>query len=299
MMPRHNEIHWEGWIYFEMFFAGIAAGAYFTAAILEMLGRGRSPLARTAHLIAFPLMAIVGLLLIVDLSRPERFWHMIVQSERGLPMFKWWSPMSLGSWLILLFSGVTFVSFVDALIDRGTFSLGGWRRDGATLHGHRWGLVWSLIGAMLGVFVAGYSGVLLSATEMPGWRDSTLISALYVATAAATGMAAMLLVQALRGRRWLADAADLVRVNVMVIVWQLLLLLVFVMTLGGAASVFLTGLPLFGLVAAGVLGGVAPLLMLRFGSARVAPATAALAAALILAGGFLLRFAVVMGPQRG
>ena len=100
MIDRVNHVDWGALVYLEMFVAGIAAGAYATAAILELFGRGRSPIARAAHLLTFPLMAIAGLLLIVDLSRPERFWHMMVQSKTLFPMLKPWSPMSLGSWLV-------------------------------------------------------------------------------------------------------------------------------------------------------------------------------------------------------
>src|SRR3954467_11981183 len=108
LLDRANEVGWTWLVYLEMFVAGVAAGAYVAATILELSGRGRSPAARTAHLIAFPLMAVAGLLLVFDLERPLRFWHMVVQSERFLPMLKPWSPMSMGSWLLLLFSGVAF-----------------------------------------------------------------------------------------------------------------------------------------------------------------------------------------------
>jgi len=36
-----------------------------------------------------------GILLIVDLPRPLRFWHMLLQSQTLVPMLKWWSPMSI------------------------------------------------------------------------------------------------------------------------------------------------------------------------------------------------------------
>ncbi len=45
-VTRANEVHWDWLVYLEMFLAGIAAGAYVMAAILSLLGRGRSPLAR-------------------------------------------------------------------------------------------------------------------------------------------------------------------------------------------------------------------------------------------------------------
>jgi formate-dependent nitrite reductase membrane component NrfD len=179
MLERETLVHWSWLVYLEMFVAGTAAGAYVTAAILELLGRGRSPLARTAHLVAFPLLGLAGLLLIVDLQRPERFWHMLVQSERLLPMLKWWSPMSAGSWGLMLFGGFAFVSFVDALISLDQLRFFGWRA-GRTLHGSWLGGLWSILGGIAAFFVGGYSGVLLNVTNIPLWRDTAFLGALFV-----------------------------------------------------------------------------------------------------------------------
>jgi len=293
LLERLNTIHWDWLVYLEMFIAGIAAGAYIVAALLEWAGRGNSPLARSAHALALPLVALAGLLLVVDLSRPERFWHMVVQSERLLPMLKIWSPISVGSWLLLLFGGITFVSFVDFLIDRGVFALGGWRR-GRTLHGSAIGRVWAALGLLAAFGTAAYSGILLSTTNIPGWGHSTLIGAVYVATAIITGSAALVLIQTIRGLVD-ADVVALARTNTWLIVWWLALVVIFLATLGEGLRFIATGIALVGLIAAIVLAGVVPLVLGFVSGARsrsyLAPAVS------ILLGGLLLRFAIVMGPQ--
>jgi formate-dependent nitrite reductase membrane component NrfD len=292
---RTNVVHWTWLVYLEMFVAGIAGGAFVAATILELTGQGRSRAARTAHLIAFPLMAIAGLLLIVDLKRPERFWHMVVMNERLLPMFKPWSPMSLGTWLILLFSAVTFVSFLDALIARRLIRLGGWRYD-RTLHGGPLGVAWSLVGALLGLAVGIYSGVLLSVTSVPGWAQTWMIPAVYAATAMTTGVAAVLLVEALRGHAD-PDVLGLADANVWLIGWWLLTVIVFMVALvGGGAGVFLTGIPLLAILAGIVLAGIVPLALRAFRPVGQT-GTLALSAALVLVGGFLVRYAIVMAPR--
>jgi formate-dependent nitrite reductase membrane component NrfD len=301
VIPRENPAHWEWLVYLEMFVAGTAAGAYVMAGMLELLGRGRSSLARTAHLIAFPLMALAGILLIVDLDHPERFWHMVVQSQTMAPMLKTWSPMSAGSWAVLLFPAFAFVSFVDALIARRMFSLGGWRYD-RTLHGTTFGLVWSVLGGVVAFFVAAYSGVLLNVTNFGGWSDSMvpLAGALYLATAALTGMAAVLLIEALRGLPDRAESQGLSGAITLVALWWIVLLVLFVATLGPQASrVLLAGASLLAIVGGAVLGGVLPLLLFRFLRAGSQPGLAAITALLILVGGLLLRAGVVMGPQHG
>jgi protein NrfD len=297
---RANPVEWGWLVYLEMFVAGVAAGAYATAALLEVNGRGSSPVARTAHLLAFPLVVLAGLLLTVDLQRPERFWHMLVASEVLTPIIKPWSPMSLGSWLLLAFGFWSFVSFLDALVARGRLTLWGWRGD-RTLHGSALGVVWSLLGAVLAFFLGSYSGVLLNVTNFPGWGHSVMIGAMFVATALVTGMAAVLLIEALRRQTDWGDVAGVERATVVLVGWQLLLVLAFIVTLGRAGlPVFFTGGSLIAILVAIVFGIVVPLVLgARIRNPRVHAGQVALFAALILVGGLLLRAAVVMGPQHG
>jgi len=80
---------WQWLIVFYFFLGGIAGGAYFLAVLIDLFGDPADrPLARLGYLVAFPLSVVCGVLLIVDLYRPERFWHMMLQSETLRPMFK-------------------------------------------------------------------------------------------------------------------------------------------------------------------------------------------------------------------
>jgi len=296
LFERLNETHWTWLVYLEMLVAGIAAGAFVAATMLELSGRGRSPVARTAHLIAFPMMVLASPLLIADLTRPDRFWHMVIMSERGLPMLKPWSPISVGTWLVLLFSGVCFISFIDALISLGLFKLPGWRA-GRTIHGGPLGVLWSTFGAILALGVGIYSGVLLTATNFPGWGHTVMIPAVYVATAMITGIAAVVLARSVRGLVDL-DVLSLAQTNLWLIGWWLVLMVLLVLTLIGNqnAGVLLTGIPLLALVAAVVLAGIVPILLQSFRPLGLSRSLA-LSSALVLIGGFCLRYGIVMAPQ--
>src|SRR5882672_1745363 len=85
--------HWRWLIILYFFFGGLAGGCYFVASMLDLMGRPSDrPLARLGYLLAFPTVVVCGILLIADLGRPERFWHMMLQSATWRPMLKTYSP---------------------------------------------------------------------------------------------------------------------------------------------------------------------------------------------------------------
>ena len=92
--------HWHWWIVLYFFLGGIAGGALPARGPARPLRpAGRPPAGRGSATTSPSAGAVVsGLLLTIDLDRPERFWHMLIQSNTGRPMFKSWSPMSVGSW---------------------------------------------------------------------------------------------------------------------------------------------------------------------------------------------------------
>lgn len=290
---------WGGWVVWYFFLGGIAAGAYFIGALIDLFGHERDrPIAKVAYYIAFPLVAICGVLLIVDLGRPERFWHMLIQTNTGWPMFKYWSPMSVGAWALLLFGAFSGASFVGSLAEDGKFGLGRFSGLASWLHRGPIGILFELGGAAVGFFIASYTGALLTATNQPFWSDSTLIGALFLASAASTGIAAILLALTFRREVPHDSIASLERTDRWAMVLELFLLIAFVISLGGLALAFVTSfygiLLLVGTLLVGVL---IPLFML--GRSRTAGSGRTLiVAALVLVGGFILRYAVVMAGQQ-
>jgi formate-dependent nitrite reductase membrane component NrfD len=186
--------HWHSLIVWYFFLGGIAAGAYVMAALADLFGDAEDRRGvRGAYYLAFPLVNVCGVLLIWDLNRPERFWHMLIQSETWRPMFKWWSPISAGSWALSAFGAFSFASFVGVLVADGWLGrvphaeLADRLRTGWT------GRLFALGGAISAFFLGSYTGVLLGASNQPIWADTTWIGALFLASAASTGVAAMIL----------------------------------------------------------------------------------------------------------
>src|SRR5437867_141177 len=91
------EWHWLVILYF--FLGGIAGGSFLIAALIDLFGAAvdRS-LARLGYIVAFLAAIVCPIFLTLDLNRPERFWHMLLQDHTLRPMFKYWSPISFGSW---------------------------------------------------------------------------------------------------------------------------------------------------------------------------------------------------------
>lgn len=296
--------HWGWYVILYFFLGGLAAGSYFIATLLAWQGDPRDEdTVRMGYLLAFPLVVACGLLLIVDLGVPTRFWHMLIRSEQ-VPrlMLKPWSPMSVGSWVLMIFSLFAFVSFIGALVEssrmRTPWLVSLDRRVRALPRGLK--VTWGVLGAFFGFFLAGYTGVLLTGTSIAVWHNARLLGALFLASAASTSFALLMLLRLRRG----AGPADITvrklgRADRYAIWLELALIALVVVLLGGVARPIIGGGfgVLFWLGVVGV-GLVVPLVLHRMHLERWSDRERAVAsAACVLVGGLLLRFVVVMAPQ--
>ncbi len=287
--PAFQSPHWSWWIVLYFFVGGLTGGLYFAAAWLDLFGdRIDRAAVRLGHLIAFPMIILSSIFLIVDLGQPLRFWHMIFQSERfPLPLLKPYSPMSLGAGILAIFGLIAFLSFVDALFFKHRL-----------LHaaGNPVGKVLSVVGALAGLALAGYTGALLNATNEPIWGDSPWISALFLFSGISTGIALFLL---LARRVPHATAEKLAEADNYLMLFELITLLGFLVTLGAVGARFIFNSPviaLFGVVI--VVGLLAPLVLhWRPRLAGSMQTASVVASVLVLVGGFVLRWAVLAGPQ--
>jgi protein NrfD len=283
-----------GWlIVLYFFFGGLAGGCYFIAALIDFFGRSEDrPLACLGYYVAFPCVVISGILLIVDLYRPERFWHMLIESNTYRPMIKFWSPMSLGSWALLLFGLFSFLSFVGALVEDNRLAWPAGRKLRRPAIG---GVLISVLGGLFGLYVAGYTGVLLAVTNRPIWSDSPLLGMLFVVSAASTSAALMILL-AERNHWTMPGIADLHRMDVWVIGLELIVLIAFLVSLGAVFRAWLNAWGLLLLLGVVVLGMLVPL-TLSWRRQWLGDLNATTSAALVLIGGFVLRMAIVFASE--
>ena len=276
---------WEWYIVWYFFLGGIAGGVYALGAILRLMGDERdAPIARLAFLLTLPVLAVCPILLTLDLGRPLRFWHMMIDSRTFGLNFKYWSPMSVGVWVLLIFSFFALVSFLEALASL--------RSARPPFLGGALGRVFVIVGSIFGLFLAGYTGVLLSVSNQPIWSDTWAIGALFLASGLSVAAAALSLVSRL-GRHEQSSEAKLTRVDRYFTILELALIVVFFLSLGAAGSRFFE--PRWMALWVVVLIGTLVPLALHFSTERRAPAM--LAAVLTLAGGLALRIVVVFGAQ--
>ena len=281
---------WQWWILGYFFFGGIAGGSYALGTLLRLVGDPRDQAAsRIAYIVSFVALIPCPILLTLDLGQPLLFWHMLIDSSGGGIALKPWSPISLGSWALLIFGVFSFVSFVGALAEGGAL------RMGALLGAVRGtvGAVWSIIGTVFGLFICGYTGVLLAVSNQAVWSDAAwALGGMFLASALAGATALLLFLG--RSRRDV-DADTAYRLEVAdryFVLLEALLIAIFLVTVavaGTIAKVLGVWIVLWLVV---LLGLAAPFLSAR---ARTWPPLAAPLLALL--GVLALRALVIFSAQ--
>ncbi|TMD37329.1 MAG: hypothetical protein E6I89_08890 [Chloroflexi bacterium] len=247
---------WLWYILFYFLFAGLAGGSYAIATLLRLSGDPRDePAARIGFYVSLVTTVLCPILLTADLGVSwARFWHMLVDvtpGDTGLN-FKYWSPMSIGAWALLVFGFFAFVSAAEAWLSD---------RRGSPLVPLLLNRMFNVIGAALAIFLASYTGVLLSVSNQPVWSDTWSLGGLFLASglSGAAALIAFLM-------RYRPDAAfslsRLHQAGGYFAALELALIIVFFVTVG-AAGTLPRLLPWLALWALAVAGIAASLVMAR------------------------------------
>jgi formate-dependent nitrite reductase membrane component NrfD len=293
---------WTWYILFYFFFAGLAGGSYVLATLLRLVGGPRDePAARLGFYISLPAMLLCPILLTADLGASwSRFWHMLVDvtpGDAGLN-FKYLSPMSVGVWALLLFGVFVAVSALDTWVrDRRTGSAG--------ILGESVGRIFNIVGAILGLFIASYTGVLLSVSNQPVWSDTWALGGLFLASGLSGAAAAITLL--VRYRPDAASSLERLRVaDAYFSILEVVLLVAFFVTVAvaGTAGRIVPWLPLWIIaligIGASMMGIRQPTRVQASGeSAAMAPVAmeATVVSILVLIAVLAMRAAVIFSAQ--
>ncbi len=310
-------LHWGLPVILYLFLAGVGAGAMTVSAsvFLRGGGGGRGVHVEVARYGAFlaPLPVMVGCgLLILELgSWQAGHWFKWINLYMTINL----SPMSIGTWLLTSFIGLsivyayTFIPNAPGLTNTKRYAL---RRM----------LAWVAVPS--GIATAVYTGVLLGAMPARPFWNSPILALLFLVSSLSTGIALILLARALVHRKtgdetlerqfhdsgYLLNASDALLIG-----FELMVIFLFIMfahlTVGDvkhAVSVILFGGSLatlfwFWVVLAGLLIPalvelvyVIPRLLYRRGYA-VPRSIEIIVPAAVLIGGFMLRYVVVVAGQ--
>lgn len=310
---------WEFLIVNYLFLGGLSAGLYFVSALATWLN-AYSRLARWGALLAPWPVSLGSALLIFDLGKPLRFWKLFFA-------FRWQSPMSIGSWLLVFFTLLSLVylwAWLEpaertALVGRVpqklrdrlpkklqvwlTHDLSVWRRELA------------MLGFPVAVGVGIYTGVLLGAVQARPFWNTNLVAQMFLFSALSTGTATLMLVRLFdRQKPDLKELRFLYSLDICLILLEFFIVLPYLihgelsilavkealaLVLGGAYTFAFWGLFL-------VAGLLTPLLielwefkpvLLGRGELHISQRWATTAAGLVIFGGYVLRYVFVFAGQ--
>jgi polysulfide reductase chain C len=292
-------IQWGMPIIIYLFLGGLAGGAYLIAALADLCDlEEKKTIAKIGFSVALPAIIIGGVCLIGDLGRPDRFLNV-------LKIYKFTSPMSVGVWGVITFSAFSIISFlmIHGMDEKST---GIWKL------GYYISLVVprkavNAVGLSAAVFLAAYTGVLLTETSRPFWSDTPFLGALFLASGVSTAIAFIYFFYDLKKSDGNGDAEvgkyKLKLVDNMAIFAELVIILFMLIELANQHRLVLmskvSGLFWIGVV---LIGLVIPLLLnfysminhrikgKKLSKSFVTPI-------LIIVGGFLLRYVVVIAGQ--
>lgn len=198
-------IEWQYLIVSYLFLGGLSAGLYFVSALTELFRKdgelAQTEIARVGALLA-PWPVMIGCaLLVFDLGNWYRFYKLFLH-------FRWQSPMSIGSWLLMFFVLISLI-YAYGWVRSGTrehlfetlpkrlkflrflnMDVSGWRRPLA------------IAGLPISVGVAIYTGVLLGAVQSRPFWNTNLVAQLFLFSALSAGCGLLILILAIHARRF-------------------------------------------------------------------------------------------------
>lgn len=208
----HTEVTWGLLIVVYLFTAGLSGGAMVTSNAAYLLGGARyERVARWGAFIApFPIAIGTGMLLL-DLGSPFNFYRLFMTLQ-----YK--SPMSYGSWTILLFTLLALVYFYLWLPPH-------YQKFQIFTRPERWQRGLAKVMPILSVIVATYTGLLLNAAAKPLWQTN-LLPELFLVSAMSTGVASVAIAVGL-SKRWRGEHQETHALTVVDIVLVVIELLIF------------------------------------------------------------------------
>lgn len=292
-------------IIWDLFIGGIAAGALLTTVLLLAFGGKKINKAglHRAYYITMALVPVYGLLLILKLEQKLRFTHVLWQNRDGTVMINFNSPMSMGAWVLMVLSVFVIIGTLYALKKDNLLQFN-WAQPlyklATYLHEGPISKIFLSIGAFFAGWFSMYLGVLKTTSNLPAWNATRFIPTMWVLSAVVTGVSVVMVLLLLTNKESKLDESikrlDLIVRNILVL--KAIMIFVFVFALGQWSETVTRGkfgiLLWVGVVCFGVF---IPFLLKLKPNLLGFKNTLILTSILILIGGFILRYVVMMGPM--
>lgn len=310
------ELNWGLPVISYLFLAGVGAGALTVSASIFLRGGSNThgmhvTVARYGAFVA-PLPVIVGCgLLVLELGTFQAgHWFRWINLYRTINL----SPMSIGTWLLTAFIGFSLVYAYSFMQNAPGIS---------TESRYRLRKVLCWLAVPLGIATAVYTGILLGAMPARPFWNTPILAMLFLISSLSTGIAAILLARAVHGKV-VTDAEEqqhhhysgylLTASDVLLIGFELLVIFLFIMyahlTIGAVkesvdilfsgniAALFWLGVVVVGLLLPALveLKYVIPKLLYQQ-EFKVSRGVEIAMPVVVLVGGFLLRYVVVVAGQ--
>lgn len=320
-----HEPVWEFLIVNYLFLGGLSAGLFFVSGLATWLqdkeGQPAHPaLARLGAILAPWPVSLGSALLILDLGQPLRFWKLFLH-------VRWRSPMSIGSWLLVAFTILSLAylwSWLEpetrarylAKVPRSLYSkVPGFLRVWLEADGTPRRRFMALVGMPMAVGVGIYTGVLLGAVQSRPFWNTNLVAQMFLFSALSSGAATLVILRLLgKDTPELKELRFLYSLDIVLMGLELFIVLPYLIhgnlstlavkqalqqIMGGSFTWIFWGLFLgMGLLVplAIELWEYRPVLLGR-GEFHIKPRWALAAGALVLVGGYTLRYVFVFAGQ--
>ena len=278
------------WIAIYFYMTGLSAGSFILSTLSYGFGLKKyKPIGFIGVVLATVLLVLAPLNLIIDLGRPERFWHLF-------PYLNVKSPVTWGSFLLTIYpiNCLIYAYFMKKKNDKMTKLFG-------------------LIGIPLAISVHGYTGFILALSKARALWNTAVMPILFLVSAMVSGIALMIIVVQIRKlfapreERATYDAimVDLGRILAASILADLFLIFSDILVLFTAdtearhAAIMVLSLdfsPLF-LGVEIALGSLVPLAILALPQLNKRPGWLTLASIFVMLGILAMRYIMVIGGQ--
>ena len=206
----NEETMWGVYIVNFIFFIGISYAGTLVSAVLRITGANwRTPITRMAEVIAIVGIIIGGLMIIIDLGRPDRILNLFIFGRLESPLV--WDLIAITTYLIacliyLYLPLIPDLALMRDSLEKGSspfrrkffaFFAAGWSNTPEQKQSLEKGIrITSIIIIPIAIFVHTVVAYIFAMTLRPGW-NSTIYGPYFVFGAVFSGIAAILIVMAI------------------------------------------------------------------------------------------------------